>query len=85
MKVGVRSTALLFGQQTPVWLSGFSLATLTGLGAAGHAVGLGENGMGLGNTSSNHFFVQEESEFFKGCWGRGVGRSESGILLCAIG
>ena len=44
VKVGVRSTALLFGQRTPVWLTGFSLATLAGLGAAGHAVGLGERG-----------------------------------------
>ena len=39
--IGVRSTALRFGADTPRWLSGFSVAAVAGLAQAGHAVGVG--------------------------------------------
>ncbi len=39
--VGVRSTALLFGDRTPVWLVGFYLAMLVALGAAAWLAGKG--------------------------------------------
>ena len=39
--IGVRSTALRFGDDTPRWLTGFSAATVAGLAAAGHAAGVG--------------------------------------------
>ena len=35
--VGVKSTALRFGEATPVWLAGFSLVMISGLSAAGIA------------------------------------------------
>eukprot|EP00850_Spirogloea_muscicola_P003529 SM000014S00317 [mRNA] locus=s14:636460:639298:- [translate_table: standard] len=41
VKVGVKSTALRFGDATPSWLAAFSCSTLLGLGLAGHAAGLG--------------------------------------------
>ena len=37
IKVGVKSTALRFGENTPLWLSGFSLAMIISLIAAGSA------------------------------------------------
>lgn len=41
LKVGVKSTALLFGKHTPIWLAGFSSTTIGGLAFAGHMAGLG--------------------------------------------
>ncbi|XP_030369499.1 4-hydroxybenzoate polyprenyltransferase, mitochondrial [Scaptodrosophila lebanonensis] len=37
LQIGVKSTALRFGENTKVWLSGFTAAMLTGLSAAGWA------------------------------------------------
>ncbi|EDW84376.1 uncharacterized protein Dwil_GK14102 [Drosophila willistoni] len=37
LQIGVKSTALRFGENTKVWLSGFTAAMLTGLSAAGMA------------------------------------------------
>ncbi|EDV91405.1 GH17422 [Drosophila grimshawi] len=37
LQIGVKSTALRFGENTKVWLSGFTGAMLTGLSAAGYA------------------------------------------------
>ncbi|ALC45454.1 Coq2 [Drosophila busckii] len=37
MQIGVKSTALRFGENTKMWLSGFTAAMLTGLSAAGYA------------------------------------------------
>jgi len=39
-KIGVRSTALLFGENTKPILNAFSVATIGGIGAAGYMVGL---------------------------------------------
>ena len=41
-RVGVRSTALRFGDHTQMWLAGFSALTVAGLAAAGHAAGVGD-------------------------------------------
>lgn len=35
VRIGVKSTALRFGEQTKLWLSGFSVAMLAGLALAG--------------------------------------------------
>ena len=40
VKVGVKSTALLFGDQTKLWLSGFAVGTIGLLQVAGHNAGL---------------------------------------------
>eukprot|EP00959_Pyramimonas_sp_CCMP1952_P100722 2107073-Pyramimonas_sp.AAC.2 len=40
-RVGIRSTALFFGDKTPLWLSGFAATSVGGLALAGHAAGLG--------------------------------------------
>eukprot|EP00854_Cymbomonas_tetramitiformis_P007044 gene7044-8400_t len=40
VKVGVRSSALLFGSSTPAWLTGFTVATVAGLACAGSTAGL---------------------------------------------
>ncbi|KAL7730427.1 hypothetical protein ACLKA6_016655 [Drosophila palustris] len=37
LQIGVKSTALRFGENTKAWLSGFTAAMLTGLSAAGYA------------------------------------------------
>lgn len=37
--VGVKSTALRFGENTRTWLTGFSVATITGLGLTGICAG----------------------------------------------
>mmetsp|Transcript_25236 Transcript_25236/g.47702 ORF Transcript_25236/g.47702 Transcript_25236/m.47702 type:complete len:432 (+) Transcript_25236:199-1494(+) len=39
--VGIKSTALLFGDNTPLWLSGFTATAVGGLAAAGYAAGIG--------------------------------------------
>ena len=41
LKVGVKSTALYFGNQTNSWLGGFATVTLSSLLLAGHMDGLG--------------------------------------------
>lgn len=41
IKVGVKSTALYFGQQTKLWLSGFGVVTIISLSLAGHNGDLG--------------------------------------------
>lgn len=41
IKVGVKSTALYFGQQTKLWLSGFGVVAITSLIVAGHNGDLG--------------------------------------------
>jgi 4-hydroxybenzoate polyprenyltransferase len=46
-KVGVKSTALRFGNDTQTWLTGFSTACVTGLTLAG-------SNAGLGNIPKNH-------------------------------
>ena len=40
LQIGVRSTALLFGDQTKPILNAFSALTIAGLGSAGYACGL---------------------------------------------
>jgi len=40
-KVGVKSTALRFGNDTRLWLTGFSTASLIGMSLAGYNAGLG--------------------------------------------
>eukprot|EP00897_Mesotaenium_endlicherianum_P006492 jgi/Mesen1/5871/ME000299S04986 len=40
-RVGVRSTALLFGEATPYWLAGFGASALSGLALAGYSASLG--------------------------------------------
>ncbi|OQR80734.1 para-hydroxybenzoate-polyprenyltransferase [Achlya hypogyna] len=40
-RIGVKSTALLFGENTKPILNAFSVATIAGLGTAGYMVGLG--------------------------------------------
>jgi 4-hydroxybenzoate polyprenyltransferase len=39
-KIGIRSTALLFGDRTPLLLSGFAGTSVAGLALAGGAAGL---------------------------------------------
>ncbi|GLJ31304.1 hypothetical protein SUGI_0627960 [Cryptomeria japonica] len=41
LKVGVKSTALLFGDQTKTWITGFSIACISGLTLSGFNAGLG--------------------------------------------
>jgi 4-hydroxybenzoate polyprenyltransferase len=38
--IGIKSTALRFGEQTTIWLSGFYVLTIAGLGLTGYLVGL---------------------------------------------
>lgn len=40
-KVGVKSTALRFGDNTRFWLTGFSTASVLGMSLAGYNAGLG--------------------------------------------
>ena len=40
-KVGVKSTALRFGDDTRLWLTGFSTAFVTGMSLAGYNAALG--------------------------------------------
>ena len=37
--VGIKSTALRFGEATPRWLAGFGAAMITGLATVGHNAG----------------------------------------------
>jgi 4-hydroxybenzoate polyprenyltransferase len=39
--VGVKSTALLFGDKTKRWLSGFAAGSVSGLALAGYGAGMG--------------------------------------------
>eukprot|EP00898_Chlorokybus_atmophyticus_P003277 jgi/Chlat1/3950/Chrsp26S04035 len=39
--IGVKSTALRFGDRTPIWLTGFTACTVAGLAAAGSAAQIG--------------------------------------------
>lgn len=40
-KLGLKSTALHFGADSPRWLAGFSVATMTALAAAGWSASMG--------------------------------------------
>lgn len=40
-KVGVKSTALRFGEDTRLWLTGFSTASISGMSLAGYNAALG--------------------------------------------
>ena len=42
VKVGVKSTALYFGNQTQTWVTGFATVSITSLLLAGHMDGLGK-------------------------------------------
>lgn len=56
-KVGVKSTALRFGSDTRLWLTGFSTASVIGMSIAGYNAGLGNLWLELDFNMSNNWLL----------------------------
>jgi 4-hydroxybenzoate polyprenyltransferase len=85
--IGVRSTALLFGNRTKPWVAGFYAGALLMLGMAGHAAGMGAlyyAGLGLGALQLAWQVLQLDTSDPLDCLAKFKSNRSFGLLIAAF-